>query len=329
MKMPAGYAVLALTLFGAAEAKADDMTPLSQQEKTRVEMLLSLFDPQSYAVSFDYIDEKGNVVTAEAGKAVGLSDVKQVEVERELIESIKAATNTNNNIFRAATNTNNNIFRVASTNTNNNIFRAATNTNNNIFRAATNTNNNIFRAATNTNNNIFIDAKQAAAARDLNAVFEEHYAVDAALKPMGREDLMRVEELLSYFDPRSYSFSVEYVDERGAVSEVSLGKAVGLAGVKQTEVERFAADSIAASTNTNNNIFKLGEVASTNTNNNIFRVASTNTNNNIFRAVDTDRKGIFRVAATNTNNNIFVDAKQAAAAAELNDLLDNYATRQR
>jgi len=340
MKMPAGFAVLALTLFGAADARADDVTPLSREEKDRVEMLLSMFDPRSYSVSFDYKDEKGRVVRAEAGEAVGLSDVKQTEVERKFLEELRASTNTNNNIFRASTNTNNNIFR-ASTNTNNNIFRASTNTNNNIFRlastntnnnifsvASTNTNNNIFSvASTNTNNNIFVDAKQAAAARDLNAVFTEHYMVDAAVQPMDLKDVSRVEELLSYFDPRSFSLSVEYVGDDGQVAQASFGKAVGLASVSQTSVERFAGDSFAASTNTNNNIFRVGEVASTNTNNNIFRVASTNTNNNIFRAVEADREGMFRVASTNTNNNIFVDAKQAAAAAELNDILDSYAAR--
>ncbi len=337
MKMPVGYAVLALTLLGAAEAKADDMTPLSHEEKAKVEMLLSLFDPQSYSVSYEYEDAKGEVRTVEAGKAVGLSDVKQTDVERKLVDSIVASTNTNNNIFRASTNTNNNIFRVASTNTNNNIFKvgdvASTNTNNNIFKVGD-------VAGTNTNNNIFIDGKQAAAARELNAVFADHYTVSATLQPMGRKELARVEELLSYFDPQSYSFSVDVVDEGGKVSNVSFGQAVGLATVTQTKVERFATDELAASTNTNNNIFrastntnnnifKVGDAASTNTNNNIFRVASTNTNNNIFRVIDADHKGMFRVAATNTNNNIFVDAKLAAAAAELNELLSSFATSSR
>ncbi len=306
MKMPSGLAVLALTLLGAADARADDVTPLSQAEKDRVEMLLSMFDPQSYSVSFEYTDEKGRVARAEAGKAVGLSDVKQTAVERKFLDELRASTNTNNNIFRASTNTNNNIFRVASTNTNNNIFSVA---------------------STNTNNNIFVDAKQAAAARDLNAVFSEHYVVDAAVQPMDLKDVSRVEELLSYFDPRSFSLSVEYVSDDGKVAQASFGKAVGLASVTQTKVERFAGDSLAASTNTNNNIFRVGEVASTNTNNNIFRVASTNTNNNIFRAVESDPEGLFRVASTNTNNNIFVDAKQAGAAAELNEILDSYAAR--
>lgn len=151
------------------------------------------------------------------------------------------------------------------------------------------------------------------------------------MKPLSAEDKARVETLLKNFDPNSYSLKVEYLDASGKVAVARLGKAVGLANVKQTKVERDLTAAAAASTNTNNNIFRLGKAASTNTNNNIFRAASTNTNNNIFKlgrtASTNTNNNIFKLgkaASTNTNNNIFALDKQAAAAQELNTILQKY-----
>jgi hypothetical protein len=143
--------------------------------------------------------------------------------------------------------------------------------------------------------------------------------------PLSLSDKARVEQLLRNFDPNSYSLDIPYVDNCGNTHTAKIGNAVGLRNLKQTSVERRLATAASASTNTNNNIFVTRSVASTNTNNNIFRVASTNTNNNIFRvdrlASTNTNNNIFRVASTNTNNNIFVNDRQAAAARELNAIL--------
>jgi hypothetical protein len=141
--------------------------------------------------------------------------------------------------------------------------------------------------------------------------------------PMSTEDSARVEELLSDFDPDSYSLSFKAQTLTGAVKEVKLGSAVGLADLQQTAVERAYIDQAVASTNVNNNVFS---VASTNVNNNIFRVASTNVNNNVFSVARTNvNNNIFSVAKTNVNNNVFIEAGQAAAAEELNAILNQYA----
>jgi hypothetical protein len=139
-------------------------------------------------------------------------------------------------------------------------------------------------------------------------------------KPLSKADKDQVEKILSEFDPQSYSFSGTYKDEnKREKSFKTAGRAVGLANVKQSDT-KINSRGTAASTNTNNNIFKqastntnnnIFKTASTNTNNNIFKVASTNTNNNIFKQASTNtNNNIFKQAATNTNNNIFKEASE-------------------
>ena len=162
-------------------------------------------------------------------------------------------------------------------------------------------------------------------------------------KPVSADDQQQIETLLKNFDPNSYSLKVPVTDASGKTTVKTYGKAVGLASMRQTSVERNLARGAAASTNTNNNVFKVGAAASTNTNNNVFRVASTNTNNNIFKvgsaASTNTNNNIFKngaaastntnnnvfkngaAAATNTNNNIFVNKTQEDAARQLNSLL--------
>src|SRR5579864_3678656 len=141
-------------------------------------------------------------------------------------------------------------------------------------------------------------------------------------KPLSAEDAARVKELLQNFDPNSYSLKVPARDASDKVTTMTLGNAKGLSSVQQTAVERRFERNGAASTNVNNNIFKVGKAASTNVNNNIFRVASTNVNNNVFKAASTNvNNNIFKTASTNVNNNVFVNDKQAAAARELNEIL--------
>ncbi len=303
-------------------AQTPEMTPLSAEAALRVAKLLEEFDPNSYSLDIKFIGSSGEVSTITFGRAVGLADVQQSSVEREFTAAAAAGTNTNNNIFKVAgTNTNNNIFRIASTNTNNNIFKVAgTNTNNNIFRTSpgTNTNNNIFRVeGTNTNNNIFSNQRQASAILELKSILEGTF--DIGMEAVTTEELVEMVKLLEEFDPNSYSLTIPVASATEGLKTVRLGKAVGLADLRQTSLEREFAGAVVAGTNTNNNIFR---VAGTNTNNNIFRVASTNTNNNIFKVAGTNtNNNIFKVAGTNTNNNIFVNGQQAAAAQKLNAIL--------
>ena len=320
---------------GLVRAQDAEMKPLSTEAALRVAKLLEEFDPNSYSLDVPYVDSSGKVSTVRLGRAVGLGDVQQTSVEREFETAALASTNTNNNVFRtASTNTNNNVFRIASTNTNNNVFRtASTNTNNNVFRtASTNTNNNIFRVeSTNTNNNVFANDSQGSSILELKTILENSF--DPGMKPLTGEEVARVAKLLEEFDPNSYSLEVPVRDAAGKVTQTKLGKAVGLADLKQSSLEREFTSALAASTNTNNNVFRVASTntnnnvfrsASTNTNNNVFRVASTNTNNNVFRVASTNtNNNVFRVASTNTNNNVFVNMNQAAAARELNTLLQS------
>lgn len=312
---------------------------LSASAAMRVAKLLEEFDPNSYSLQFSYQDSQGKPSQARLGKAVGLASLKQTSLEREAALA-SAGTNTNINIFKP---------QAADTNTNINIFRAteaATNTNINIFKpqaAATNTNINIFRiargeAGTNTNINIFVSDRQAAAANEI-AMYLEAGPESApqimsedegdVLAPLDADETARIAKLLEEFDPNSYSLQLSVTNSEASATTVRLGKAVGLADLKQTSLERVALESSRAATNTNINIFKPS-VAATNTNINIFRAteAATNTNINIFKpqAASTNTNiNIFRVArseaGTNTNINIFVSDRQAAAASELNKIL--------
>lgn len=140
----------------------------------------------------------------------------------------------------------------------------------------------------------------------LGFTFQSQSQVSLKLsKPLSKEDKEQVEKILSEFDPQSYSFNGNYKDGRSVKNFKTAGRAVGLANISQSKTVVGARGS-AASTNTNNNIFKQ---ASTNTNNNIFKTASTNTNNNIFKVASTNtNNNIFKQASTNTNNNIFKQA---------------------
>ena len=261
-----------------------------------METLLKEFDPNSYLLDITVVDASGRVSNKRLGKAIELSSLKPTSVEQELGAAAVSSTNVNNNIFRVAS---------ASTNVNNNVFKAAsTNVSNNVFRAA----------STNVSNNIFVNERQAAAALELNSIFE----MNTGMRPLSIEDRKKVETLLKEFDPNSYSLDVTVVDASGRVSTERMGKAVGLSSLKQTSVEQELGAAV-SSTNVNNNIFR---VASTNVSNNVFRVASTNVSNNVFKAASTNvSNNVFKAASTNVSNNVFVNERQAAAALELNEIL--------
>lgn len=118
------------------------------------------------------------------------------------------------------------------------------------------------------------------------------------LKPFSSEDRCKVEELLKSFDPNSYDFRYRYVDPSGRTQSTQVGRARGLANLRQRDTVRGVG----------------GPVASTNININIFRRASTNININIFK----------EAASTNININIFKDAHLQARARELNAILQKY-----
>jgi len=140
---------------------------------------------------------------------------------------------------------------------------ASTNTNINIFKSAsTNTNINIFRSAgvEGLLNGNSLNPNQRVAAEELNSIFASH----PGSTPLSPEDASRVQTLLKNFDPNSYSIVYS------VTGPVNGGSAVGLESLHQTNTVR-PAGGVAASTNSNINIFKQ---ASTNTNINIFRSAS-------------------------------------------------------
>jgi hypothetical protein len=147
------------------------------------------------------------------------------------------------------------------------------------------------------------------------------------IEPLSPEVALRIAKLLEEFDPNSYSLDVPVSSGSGGVTTARLGKAVGLASLRQTSLEKELSEAALAGTNSNINIFKHAAMG-TNSNVNIFRsAAGTNSNINIFKpmsAAGTNSNiNIFRTAAagTNSNINIFANEHQAAAAHELNSIL--------
>jgi hypothetical protein len=263
----AGLALAVIMLGGASAACAQQLRPLSMEDKARVDALLRSFDPNSYAFTYSYVGPGNRVQTAQAGQAKGLASLRQSETVRRLGRA-SAGTNNNINIFREVAGTNNNI----------NIFR----------EAAAGTNNNI---------NIFRDATLNSRARELNLILQKYYTPSAQelevarepqLRPLSMEDKARVDALLRSFDPNSYAFTYSYVGPGNRVQTAQAGQAKGLASLRQSETVRRLGR---ASAGTNNNINIFREVAGTNNNINIFREAAAGTNNNI---------NIFRDATLNS-----------------------------
>lgn len=76
--MKFSLAPVALTLLSlAAPAPAEELKPLSAQDKARMEQLLQGFDPATYEFRFQWVDAKGKLQNARLGRAVGLGSVQQ------------------------------------------------------------------------------------------------------------------------------------------------------------------------------------------------------------------------------------------------------------
>ncbi len=266
------------------EAPAGGLRPFSAADKGRVEELLKAFDPKSYDFHYQHVDASGKVQSAH----VGLANLTQSNTVRG---AGSAAASTVNTI---------NIFRQASTVNTINIFKQASTVN---------------------TINIFKDPNQQAKAQELNAILQR-YSAPAAIAPGGRavetrteisesnslrkagemkplsaQDKARVDELLKSFDPNSYDFRYHYLDASGKEQAAQVGRAKGLANLRQSETVRGPGSAAASTVNTIN----------------IFRQASTvNTIN------------IFRQASTVNTINIFKDPNQQAKAQELNAILQKY-----
>jgi hypothetical protein len=103
-------------------ANAQELKPLSVEDKAQVDELLKSFDPNSYNVQYQHTDAAGKLKTTKKG----LANLRQRGTVIKRPGGEMAATNTNINIFKqAATNTNINIFKQAATNTNINLFKEA------------------------------------------------------------------------------------------------------------------------------------------------------------------------------------------------------------
>jgi hypothetical protein len=123
--------VTVLTIAAPFLVNAQELKPLSVEDKAQVEALLKDFDPNSYQIQYQYTDSKGTLKTT----TKGLANLRQRATIKPGVGAA-ASTNTTNNVFKASTNTTNNVFK-ASTNTTNNVFKASTNTTNNVFKAST------------------------------------------------------------------------------------------------------------------------------------------------------------------------------------------------
>src|SRR5947208_879106 len=105
------FIVLQLNLFlwltcACGILQAQELKPLSTEDRAKVQELLKSFDPNSYDFRYQYVDSSGQVQAARAGKARGLANLRQRETARA-VSGTAASTNTNINIFRqASTNTN-------------------------------------------------------------------------------------------------------------------------------------------------------------------------------------------------------------------------------
>ena len=138
-------AFVAAFIVGTAMAPASaQMKPLSPADKARVDTLLKNFDPNSYDIRYQYSDRAGGVKMAHAGRAVGLSSLRQ--------SNTKMAGGARN----ASTVNTINVFRTASTVNTINVFKNAASTVNTI--------------------NVFANRQQAAAAKELNSILARYYS---------------------------------------------------------------------------------------------------------------------------------------------------------
>jgi hypothetical protein len=110
---------------------AQDMKPLSPEDKAEVEELLKSFDPNSYKIQYQHTDSSGNIKTTKKG----LANIKQSatiynnSARKRSVGSVMGSASGNLSVVvdgkKAATNTNINVFKEAATNTNVNVFKDA------------------------------------------------------------------------------------------------------------------------------------------------------------------------------------------------------------
>src|SRR5712691_5256492 len=264
------------------QAPAGGLRPLSAQDKARVEELLKSFDPNSYDFHYQYLDASGKPQAAH----VGMANLTQTNTVRG---PGAAAASTVNTI---------NIFRQASTVNTINIFKQASTVN---------------------TINIFKDPNQNAKAQELNAILQRYSApapavskiresavtpaqgvvIQGGMKPLSAQDRARVEELLKSFDPNSYDFRYHYLDASGKQQAAQVGRAKGLADLKQSETARGPGSATAGTVNTIN----------------IFRSASTVNTINIFKQAN---------VSCCTMIPEFNDPGHRAKVEELNAILQKY-----
>jgi hypothetical protein len=133
-------------------------------------------------------------------------------------------------------------------------------------------------------------------------------AIASDLRPLSPQDAARVQELLKSFDPNSYDIRFHTQDAKGQLKLNKLGRAVGLANLRQTNTVRP----------------NLGGAASTVNTINIFKTASSVNTINIFKeAAPGMLDGSARASSVNTIN-IFKTADQQQKAQELNQILSRY-----
>src|SRR5712691_4064381 len=268
------------------QAPAGGLRPLSAQDKARVEELLKSFDPNSYDFHYQYLDASGKPQAAH----VGMANLTQTNTVRG---PGAAAASTVNTI---------NIFRQASTVNTINIFKQASTVN---------------------TINIFKDPNQQAKAQELNAILQRYSGLApiepiskaggtrpeisestalrkaGEMKPLSAQDRARVEELLKSFDPNSYDFRYHYLDASGKEQAAQVGRAKGLADLKQSETASGAGSATAGTVNTIN----------------IFRSASTVNTINIFKQAN---------VSCCTMIPEFNDPGHRAKVEELNAILQKY-----
>jgi len=276
-------------VFSINVVQAQELRPFSPQDRAKVEELLRSFDPNSYDFHYLYLDASGKAQHAH----VGMANLTQSNTARG---AGSAAASTVNTI---------NIFRQASTVNTINIFKQGS-----------------LVAVPNIS---FKDPKLNTAAQELNAILQR-YSGPAAIAPSGRavetrteisesnslrkagemkplsaQDKARVDELLKSFDPNSYDFRYHYLDASGKEQAAQVGRAKGLANLRQSETVRGPGSAAASTVNTIN----------------IFRQASLTVTINIFKQAS----GVSNMVFT---DRLFKDPNQQAKAQELNAILQKY-----
>ena len=264
------------------QAPAGGLRPFSVADKAQVEQLLRSFDPNSYDFHYQYLDAAGKPQAVHAGMA----NLTQSNTMRGPGASAASTVNTIN-IFRQAGTVNSiNIYKQASTVNTINIFKDR-----NLNAKAQELNAILVRYGTPA---LETPNREAVAGREVEL------ARTGGMRPLSAQDKAKVDELLKSFDPNSYDFRYNYLDASGKQKTAQVGRAKGLANLKQGETARAPGATVAGTVNTIN----------------IFRQASTvNTIN------------IFRQAGTANTINIFKDPNQQAKAQELNAILQRYVTQ--